>query len=277
VLLNCYVPAHGDDPARSIFKRQWHAALARRVAALTTAGRRVVVTGDLNVTPTELDHADPVRWRREHPGQRFADRWTARWFAAMLAAPPAGPGLVDAFRAFHPMRASCATFFSEMTGARNNLSGNRIDFFLCGGFAVAPTAAGAGSAGGGDARGGDAGGAASDDDAGTAAVQQQQHRLVASDIDQAFAGSDHVPISLDLECAASAFAGGVAMPHPAALNAMEEYRGKRQSRLMFRAALPLSAAAGAGAGAGADAGMGVGVGVGASPDSEPARAHQVCF
>ena len=56
-------------------------------------------------------------------------------------APPAGPGLVDAFRAFHPTRASCATFFSEMTGARNNLYGNRIDFFLCGGFAVAPTAA----------------------------------------------------------------------------------------------------------------------------------------
>lgn len=64
--LSVYVPNGRalDDP-HYVFKLEWLRLLGEEMGAAATDGAPVVVGGDFNVAPTDLDIYDPKRWRRQ--------------------------------------------------------------------------------------------------------------------------------------------------------------------------------------------------------------------
>ncbi|KAG0085725.1 Class II abasic (AP) endonuclease [Podila epicladia] len=64
VLFNLYCPNETDD-TRLPFKMDYYNLLEARVRELIKEGRQVMVLGDMNVVPSELDHCDPAKWKKE--------------------------------------------------------------------------------------------------------------------------------------------------------------------------------------------------------------------
>jgi exodeoxyribonuclease-3 len=124
VVANVYFPKGSGprrDNSRVPYKLAFTRAVFRRVEALRRAGRRVLVLGDLNVAPTELDLTHP-RANQHTSGFLPAERAElARWFAA---------GWVDSFRHFHPGEPGHYTWWRQWGGAREKNVGWRIDHVL---------------------------------------------------------------------------------------------------------------------------------------------------
>jgi exonuclease III len=69
--------------------------LELRLQHWLAAGRSCLIVGDLNISPAAIDSC--------HPAAEFDHQRCDRlWLNKMLG--PQGPGLVDAFRMFHPSR-----------------------------------------------------------------------------------------------------------------------------------------------------------------------------
>jgi exodeoxyribonuclease III len=64
VLIDClYLPNGNPAPgAKFDYKLRWFGRLTAHAAELLTTGARVVLAGDYNVMPTELDVYKPERW-----------------------------------------------------------------------------------------------------------------------------------------------------------------------------------------------------------------------
>lgn len=108
-----------DDP-HYLFKLVWFERLRGAIAA-DPSGRPHVLTGDLNVAPTDLDIYDPVRWRRRthaSPPERAA-------VAALVDL-----GLVDVTRE-HLAGSGVFTWWSHRPGQFEQNRGLRIDLALC--------------------------------------------------------------------------------------------------------------------------------------------------
>ncbi|KAG9070460.1 Class II abasic (AP) endonuclease [Linnemannia hyalina] len=84
VLFNLYCPNETDDQRRP-FKMAYYHLLEARVRDLIAQGKEVIVVGDMNVVPTELDHCDPERWKKESGENEFGNTEPRRWFNAFLA------------------------------------------------------------------------------------------------------------------------------------------------------------------------------------------------
>jgi exodeoxyribonuclease-3 len=109
------------DNSRVPYKLAWSRALFRRVEGLRRAGLRVLVLGDWNTAPTELDLARPrdnARTSGFLPEERAE---VARWLSA---------GWVDVFRHFHPGQPGHYTWWRQWGGAREKNVGWRIDYAL---------------------------------------------------------------------------------------------------------------------------------------------------
>jgi len=93
-VVSAYVPngRELDDP-HYLFKLVWLERLRALVAAELDAGAPLVLVGDLNVAPEDLDIYDPPRWRRRTHA-------SAPERAAIVALTDLG--LVDPHRARHP-------------------------------------------------------------------------------------------------------------------------------------------------------------------------------
>ena len=122
-LANAYFPK-GDGPKRDgsrvPYKLDFYRALFERVEKLRRGGLRVLVMGDWNTAPTEIDLARPKENRKNSgflPEERAE---VERWIAA---------GWVDTFRAFEPGPGHY-TWWSQRSGARQRNIGWRIDFVL---------------------------------------------------------------------------------------------------------------------------------------------------
>ncbi|KAF8944238.1 Class II abasic (AP) endonuclease [Haplosporangium gracile] len=72
VLFNLYCPNETDDQRRP-FKMAYYRLLEARVRDLIARGKQVIVMGDMNVIPTELDHCDPERWKKESGESEFGN------------------------------------------------------------------------------------------------------------------------------------------------------------------------------------------------------------
>ncbi|KAI0874077.1 DNA lyase [Hypoxylon argillaceum] len=141
VLIGTYSPANRDE-TRDDFRLSYMEALDVRVRNLVAMGKRVIVTGDLNVIRDVMDTANlPERLRKE--SMTTADFFSApsrRVFNQLLfegnAALPRdedgkNPVLWDLCRLFHPTREGMFTCWDTKKNTRPGNFGSRIDYVMC--------------------------------------------------------------------------------------------------------------------------------------------------
>jgi exodeoxyribonuclease III len=122
VLVGClYLPNGNPAPAPKFdYKLRWFERLTAHAADLVATDAPVVLAGDYNVMPTDLDVYKPERWRDDalfRPEVREAYR-------RLLA-----QGWTDALRAFHPGE-RIYTFWDYFRNAYGRDAGLRIDHLL---------------------------------------------------------------------------------------------------------------------------------------------------
>ncbi|KAI9234486.1 MAG: Endonuclease/exonuclease/phosphatase [Podila humilis] len=126
VLFNLYCPNETDE-TRLPFKMDYYNLLEARVRGLIKEGRQVMVLGDMNVIPSEIDHCDPAKWKKESGESDFTNTLPRKWFNGFLA--PNGP-LIDLFRVFHKDELGAFTCWNTKINARPSNYGTRLDFIL---------------------------------------------------------------------------------------------------------------------------------------------------
>jgi exodeoxyribonuclease-3 len=121
LLAGLYLPNGNPAPGPKFdYKLQWFERLIRHAASLLDSGAPVVLAGDFNVMPTELDVYKPERWVDDalfRPEVRAA-------FHRLLA-----QGWTDALRAMHPGE-TIYTFWDYFRNAYGRDAGLRIDHLL---------------------------------------------------------------------------------------------------------------------------------------------------
>lgn len=118
-LYNIYFVNGGSGPERHQFKQRFLKDLYNHLKPLVEAGKPIIVAGDYNVAPTEIDVYDPIRLAHESgflPEER-------EWFKEFL-----GLGFVDTFRHLHPEERERFTWWSYYENGRVSNRGWRIDF-----------------------------------------------------------------------------------------------------------------------------------------------------
>ena len=122
VFIGClYLPNGNPAPGPKFdYKLAWFQRLAAHAQELLESGKAVVLAGDFNVMPTELDVYKPERWVNDalfRPETRAA-------FKTLLA-----QGWTDAIRKLHPDEV-IYTFWDYFRNAYARNAGLRIDHFL---------------------------------------------------------------------------------------------------------------------------------------------------
>ena len=122
VLIGClYLPNGNPAPGPKFdYKLGWFKRLQKHAAELLESGKPVVLTGDYNVMPTELDVYKPERWVDDalfRPEVRTA-------FKTLV-----DQGWTDAIRKLYP-KETIYTFWDYFRNAYGRNAGLRIDHFL---------------------------------------------------------------------------------------------------------------------------------------------------
>jgi exodeoxyribonuclease III len=121
-VVNIYLP--NGNPVRSekfIYKLAWMDRLIKEMTAWREQGLPVLVGGDFNVIPEDIDCHKPSSWVRD---ALFQPESRAR-YRALLAL-----GYTDAFRALHPDEGGQFTYWDYFRQAFEHNRGVRIDHFL---------------------------------------------------------------------------------------------------------------------------------------------------
>lgn len=124
VLVNVYIPAVSVE-GRSAFKMQFLHALLAKIEALRAKSRNVMVAGDFNICPSISDCAERIP---QSLHMEWAMRPSRCWFRNLLSS--TGSDFVDSFKEKHPFKMNAYTCWSEMTRARENNHGVRIDLIV---------------------------------------------------------------------------------------------------------------------------------------------------
>lgn len=122
IVIGClYLPNGNPAPGPKFdYKLQWLERLAIHAKELLASGVPVLLTGDYNVIPTELDAYKPERWVKDalfRPEVRTA-------FKTLVE-----QGWTDAIRKLYPTE-TIYTFFDYFRNAYGRNAGLRIDHFL---------------------------------------------------------------------------------------------------------------------------------------------------
>ncbi len=122
IIIGClYLPNGNPAPGPKLdYKMRWFERLTAHAAELFACGSPVVLTGDYNVMPTELDVYKPERWVDDalfRPEVRAA-------FKTLMS-----QGWTDAIRKLYPDEV-IYTFFDYFRNAFQRNAGLRIDHFL---------------------------------------------------------------------------------------------------------------------------------------------------
>jgi exodeoxyribonuclease-3 len=120
-LIAGYFPNASAELVRLPYKRAFARDLARVVRERHERGERLVVVGDMNVAPEEIDLARPAA-NRMNPGFTDEEREDFRGYLAA--------GLVDVLRERNPGVPGLYTWWAARGGARTRNVGWRIDLFL---------------------------------------------------------------------------------------------------------------------------------------------------
>jgi AP endonuclease-2 len=141
VLIGVYCPANRDE-TRDEFRIGFLNALDARVRNLTTAGKKVLLTGDMNIIREEIDTAKAEEQARKQGVtlEQYISTPSRRLFNQLLVGgkvigePDEGrevPVLWDICRGFHPNRRGMFTCWEQKINARPGNFGSRIDYVLC--------------------------------------------------------------------------------------------------------------------------------------------------
>lgn len=120
-VLNIYVPngkAVGDE--KYTYKLAWLSRLSAYVETLLATSPKLVVIGDFNIAPNDIDVHDPKAWQDKILCSVPERQALQKLFHS---------GLRDAYREKHPQRAHFSWWDYRMGGLRRNL-GLRIDLTL---------------------------------------------------------------------------------------------------------------------------------------------------
>lgn len=121
LVASLYLPNGNPRPGPKFdYKLAWFEALTAHAASLIASGLPVVLAGDFNVMPTDLDVYRPERWAKDAlfvPEVRAA-------YAGLVA-----QGWTDSLRALHPHEA-IYTFWDYLRQAWPRNAGLRIDHLL---------------------------------------------------------------------------------------------------------------------------------------------------
>ncbi|MBI1753212.1 MAG: exodeoxyribonuclease III [Acidobacteria bacterium] len=121
VFIGGYFPNASQGLVRLPFKRQFAKDLAAIVAKHHKAGDQVILTGDMNVAPEEIDLARP-KDNVKNPGFTPEEREDFKLYL--------GAGLADVLRERNPDTPGLYTWWTARGGARERNVGWRIDLFL---------------------------------------------------------------------------------------------------------------------------------------------------
>jgi len=124
VFIGGYFPNASAGLVRLDYKRAFARDLAAHVKALHAKGKHVILTGDMNVAPEEIDLARP-KDNRLNPGFTDEEREDFRLYLA--------EGLHDVLRERNPGTPGLYTWWTQRGGARAKNVGWRIDHFLVSG------------------------------------------------------------------------------------------------------------------------------------------------
>ena len=116
-----YFPNASSDLVRLPFKRQFAADLTAVIRAKHAFGENIVVGGDMNVAPEEIDLARP-KDNRNSSGFTNEEREDFRSYLA--------EDMVDIFRELNPNTPGSYTWWTARSNARAKNVGWRIDHFL---------------------------------------------------------------------------------------------------------------------------------------------------
>lgn len=141
VLFGIYSPANSSG-TRDDFRYGFINAMDTRIRNLIAEGKRVIVTGDLNVSRNEMDTAGAADNMRKEgiTHEQYISTPNRRIFNQLLeGGEVAGlrdegreqSVLWDICRGFHPDRAGMYTHWEQKINARPGNYGSRIDFVLC--------------------------------------------------------------------------------------------------------------------------------------------------
>lgn len=141
VLISVYCPANRNE-ARDDFRIGFINALDARVRNLVAAGKRVLLTGDLNIIREELDTANAEEQLKKHgmTGEQYVSTPARRMLNQLLVGGKVfgerdegreKPVMWDICRSFHPDRKGMFTCWEQKINARPGNFGSRIDYVLC--------------------------------------------------------------------------------------------------------------------------------------------------
>lgn len=141
VLLGVYSPANRDE-TRDDFRLGFLNALDARIRNLVSLGKKVFLTGDLNISREELDAANVEASMRKQgmTNMEFVSTPARRLFNQLLEGGKVfgdrdpgreAPVMWDICRAFHPHRKGMFTCWEQKVNARPANCGARIDYVLC--------------------------------------------------------------------------------------------------------------------------------------------------
>lgn len=141
VLVGVYCPAYRDE-SRDCFRMDFLNALDARIRNLVAMGKRVFVTGDINIARGPIDAAHAVEGIRKGTTteEQFASIPSRKLFNELFSGGNAigegeesrqQPVLHDICRSFHPDRAGMYTCWDTRLNTRPGNYGSRIDYVLC--------------------------------------------------------------------------------------------------------------------------------------------------
>jgi AP endonuclease-2 len=141
VLFGVYSPAMRDE-SRDDFRLGFVNLLDARIRNLVAQGKRVVLTGDLNIARDERDTANAEESMRKNnmTGQEYVSTPSRRLFNQLLVDGKVfgerdegreQPILWDLCRGFHPDRKGMFTCWETKINARPGNFGSRIDYVVC--------------------------------------------------------------------------------------------------------------------------------------------------
>lgn len=120
-LLNLYVPnGKAIDDEKYHYKLHWLKALKTHLEQLIQQEKNIIIVGDFNIAPEDIDTHDPEKWR----DKILCSEKERQALNEILAL-----GFKDSFRHIHPKRQQFSWWDYRMSGLRRNL-GLRIDLAL---------------------------------------------------------------------------------------------------------------------------------------------------
>jgi exodeoxyribonuclease-3 len=126
-IISCYFPSGSSGEDRQAAKFRFLAELRPHLLALKSAGREVVLCGDINIAHQEIDLKN-FKGNKKNSGFLPEER---DWMSTLLRHDETGGGLVDVYRHLQPDTTdACYTWWSNRGQAYAKNVGWRLDYHL---------------------------------------------------------------------------------------------------------------------------------------------------